>query len=130
MGLLSYFVNPMLVYTFQLSKWRQVKAMGIPYLDTTVKTGNCVQVAPYWDMVMGVKKGLITQEEYTKLYNEIVDYWFFQDPLFWDWLLGHPILALGCYCEPGKFCHRHLLVQFLKRVTDVTEGGELFVNNG
>lgn len=116
----------MLVYTFQLSKWRQVQAMGIPYLDTTIKTGNCIQVAPHWDMVMGVKQGRMTEEEYTRLYNQIVDYWFYQDPLFWDWLLGHPVLALGCYCKPGKFCHRHLLVQFLKQITEVTEGGELF----
>lgn len=119
----------MRIYTFQMAKWRQVQALGIPYLDTTVKTGY-VQVAPRWDMVMGVKHRTMTQEEYTRQYNEIVDYWYFQDPLFWDVLLSHPVLALGCYCKPGEFCHRHLLVQFLKQVTDVEEGGELFTTTG
>lgn len=114
----------MKVYTFQLAKWRALKAQGIPYLDTTVKSG-AIQVAPLWEMALGVKAGTLSPEEYTRRYNEILEYWFFADPLFWEWLISHEVIALGCYCKSGDFCHRHLLVQYLKRITAVEDLGEI-----
>ena len=114
----------MIVYTYQLAHWRRLAKTGVPLVDTTVKTGE-QRLAPSWDMVLGIKRGTVSEEEYTRLYYARLDHWWFQDPLFWDELLTHPVLAFGCYCRAGTFCHRHLLVEFLKRVTHVEYRGEL-----
>lgn len=114
----------MKLYTFQLAKWRMVKALGVPRLDTTVKSG-CWQVAPSWEIVLGVKRGEITQEEYTRRYYEMLEYNLSRDPVFFHNLMQEEVVALGCYCRKGAFCHRLLLVEFLKRHTDVEYLGEL-----
>lgn len=114
----------MKVHTYQLAKWRRIKALGILALDTTVKTGAW-QVAPSWDLVLGIKKKLITQEEYTRRYYEMLEYNLSRDPAFFYTLRQEPEVALGCYCPPKAFCHRLLLVEFLKRLTDIEYLGEL-----
>jgi hypothetical protein len=114
----------MIVYTFQLAKWRQCKLRQIPYIDTTVKSG-CVQLAPHWDMVLGVKSGELPEKEYTERYYEILDYYFFNDPVFFDDLIRMETVAFGCYCPPGKFCHRLLLVEFLRCIAEVDYRGEI-----
>lgn len=114
----------MQLYTFQLSQWQAVWNKGIPAFDTTVKTG-CYWVAPSWDIVVAVKSNRITPDEYTaKYWAWLVDSYHFH-PEFWDWLVRQPVLALGCYCAPGKFCHRHLLVNFISGITEVCYCGEL-----
>ena len=114
------------VYTYQIAKWRVVKALdsGIVLIDTTVKTGY-KQVAPTWEMVMGSKDGSVSPENYTRQYNEILDYSRQVNPRFWGSLLRLEKVALGCYCAPGKFCHRHLLVDDLRKLTDVKYVAEI-----
>lgn len=74
---------------------------------------------------MGVKKGLITEETYTKRYLQILDYYWFNDSDFFEELLLIPNFAIGCYCQPGKFCHRHILAQFLSHVSHHSVEGEM-----
>lgn len=113
------------VFTFQLAKWRQVKLRGIPYVDTTVKSGH-IQLAPSWDIVQGIKTNTITEEEYTTRYNAMLDHWWYRDPEYFDDLLSLPQVAFGCYCKQDVFCHRHLIVSYLQRHCDnITYGGEL-----
>lgn len=114
----------MVIYTYQLAHWRRLKPGVVPLLDTTVKTGES-RLAPTWGMVVDVKAGRISEAEYTHRYRAILDYWWFQDLEFWDDLLNTPVIALGCYCPAGAFCHRHLLVEFLRSVTEVDYRGEL-----
>jgi hypothetical protein len=114
----------MIVYTYQLAHWRRLQKTQVPLVDTTVKTGD-VRLAPTWDMVLSIKRGALSEDDYSRLYFERLDYWWFHDPMFWDELLTHPVLAFGCYCRAGQFCHRHLLVDFLRRVTEVDYRGEL-----
>lgn len=111
-------------YTYQVSQHRRLKERGVPLIDTTVKSGY-VQVAPRWDMVLGHKRGQLSDAAYTDQYHELLDYWWFQDPDFFHWLLAPPVIALGCYCRPGAFCHRHLLAAFLSTVSDRPIIGEL-----
>lgn len=111
-------------YTYHIPQHRRLKERGVPLLDTTVKTGH-VQVAPRWDMVLGHKRGIISDEQYTEQYHALLDYWWFQHSDFFDWVLSHPVIALGCYCRPGAFCHRHLLAAFLSTVSDRPVLGEL-----
>ena len=114
------------VYTYQIAKWRVVKALdsGILLLDTTVKSGYA-QVAPTWEMVLGSKDGTVSEENYTRQYYDILDYSRRVNPNFWASLLRLEKVALGCYCARGKFCHRHLLVEYLGRITTVNYVAEI-----
>jgi len=76
-------------------------------------------------MVMGVKRGTYSEADYRRDYRNLLDYWWFHDPLFWDEFLALPEVALGRYCPNGNFCHRYLLVEFLREVTDVDYRGEI-----
>lgn len=114
----------MSIHTFQISQQRRLRDRGVTLVDTTVKSGYH-QVAPRWDMVMNHKKGIITDEEYTRDYLQILDYYWFHDPDFFAELLTIEKIGLGCYCPPGKFCHRHLLASFLSHVSHHTIEGEL-----
>ncbi len=118
------------VYTYQIAKWRLVKALdsGIVVIDTTVKSGYS-QVAPSWDMVMGHKAGTVSDEKYTQMYHDILDYSRQVNPNFWGSLLRLEKIALGCYCSPGKFCHRHLLVNYLRQLTTVNYVAEIGQTN-
>lgn len=112
------------IYTYQLAHHRRLAHGDVPLIDTSVKTGF-VQLAPRWDMVMGHKKGHLSDDGYTVQYQALLDYWWFRDPLFFDELLARPTFALGCYCKAGAFCHRHLLTKFLLQVSHHTYLGEL-----
>lgn len=78
---------------------------------------------------MDVKANRISEEEYTRVYYDMLDYAWFADPLFWDELLALPRVAFGCYCRPGTFCHRHLLTAFLCRHANARSMGELTKTN-
>jgi len=112
------------VYTYQISQWRRLASLGIPLIDSTVKTGD-YRLCPTWPMVLGVKKGHLSERSYTEQYHAILNHWWFADPDYFDQLLRYPHVAFGCYCPPGHFCHRYLLVDFLTRHTHTTYLGEL-----
>lgn len=114
----------MAIFTYQISQARRLTDRGVTLIDTTVKSGY-IQVAPTWRIVLGHKRKAVSDEEYTREYLGILDYWWFQDPLFFEQLLQIENIGLGCYCQPGKFCHRHLLASFLSHVSHHTIEGEL-----
>lgn len=74
-------------------------------------------LAPTWEMVDGYKKGLISKEEYADRYIRL--------------LMGREIDPMGiahnfpdgmillCYEQPGKFCHRRVLADWVERETGV-----------
>jgi len=72
--------------------------------------------APTWDMVMGEKKGLITQDEYTDLYHTKMYRLYEERPEVWLELLNRERVVLKCFCKSGDFCHRLLLVEYLEKV--------------
>lgn len=114
----------MQVYTFQLTKLENLIFSDIPYLDTTVKSGYW-QLAPSWEIVMGVKSGKITEAEYTEQYWAMLEWRYETYPEFFEWLITHEKIAFGCYCPAGKFCHRHIITKFLSHITDIDYCGEL-----
>ena len=119
----------MKVYTYQIANWRHANRIGVKALDTTVKSGEAL-LAPTWNMVLGHKAGTVTDEEYEALYMQMLEERYEHHPEFFEWLTAHEEIALGCYCAPGKFCHRHLIVKFLKQITDVIELGEITSKTG
>lgn len=106
----------MKLYTFQIAKWRKLKADDIPYIDTTFKTGNPI-FAPTKKMVFGYKYGDLSEEEYTEMYISMMRESMRTHKEEWLKLLDMEVVAVGCYCPDGKFCHRKLLVYVLERIT-------------
>lgn len=104
------------LFTTQLSNWRTAKRLKIELVDTTVK-GKAPLFAPTWDMVMGHKNGTITDEEYTRLYREKMIQSWVENREGWErFMQREEPIALACYCAPGKFCHRKLLVKILEKL--------------
>lgn len=102
------------LYTIQLAKWRKAQAMGMPLVDTTVKSGLSA-FAPTWDMLRDLKEGIITQEQYTELYLKKMQMSQTTVPVLWDRLVNMGTVSIACYCRAGKFCHRHVLKDILDR---------------
>lgn len=116
------------LYTIQMSKRKAFLKEFLDgiFLDSTVKTG-IGRYAPTWPMVLGHKDGTVSDEEYTLLYREmmlrswIYDRTAFVSPVKQAYDSGIP-LAVACYCKPGKFCHRHLLVEYLVKGAAAVHG--------
>lgn len=120
-------------YTVHLSKWRKVRKDGYFLLDSTTKTGDKV-FAPGWDIVLGHKDKSITDEEYTAVYVERMRQSYRENQEHWHELFRYPKVVIGCYCTPGNFCHRYLLVKFFEGVAkkqgfDFQYEGELYLND-
>jgi uncharacterized protein YeaO (DUF488 family) len=105
----------MRLYTIQLAQWRKAKGLVVPLLDTTVRTGDkCF--APSWDMVLGVKSGELTEDEYTKLYKRKMLDSIKTNPSRWAEVLKMESVAVACYCTNGAFCHRYILAEILQQL--------------
>lgn len=135
---------PTTIYTGQIGKIRPM--LNARIIDSTIKTGR-LEVAPTWEIVMGVKAwkacmvakkpltpNCISIEEYTRIYTGILHNSFQENEKFFMELLREEEVVFTCYCnmeEPGiKFCHRTVLAKELWEHAsamgyDVTLGGEL-----
>lgn len=90
---------------------RHMKAVAIsirpPYW---YKGKDYLDLAPTWDIVLGVKDGTVTQGEYIDVYNQILSK---LDPQQVANELGDGAIML-CYESPNDFCHRHLVSQWMR----------------
>ena len=117
------------IYTIQIGQWRLLSNTGITMMDITAKSG-WKSFAPDYGLVMEYKKGLVSEEEYTKLYIERLKY--IQDRMDADWeeLKRSKKIAFACYCKAGDFCHRHIFKQcaedyLVEQGFEVEQKGEL-----
>lgn len=102
--------------TIQIAKHRLLTGRSIELIDTTVKSGNHI-FAPTWEMVLGHKSKEISDERYTRMYrarmiqsmNQYRDQWI-------AFVNDDEPKAIACYCQAGKFCHRHLLIDIFREV--------------
>ena len=108
------------LYTSQLSQWRSVKALNIPYIDTTIKSG-LTYFSPTWEMVSNYKKGLLSEQEYTLRYFRLMTQSQINIPKAWKKLFNYDQLCIMCYCQRETFCHRHLLKNIIKDYAEVHE---------
>ncbi|EBQ9842312.1 DUF488 family protein [Salmonella enterica subsp. enterica serovar Weltevreden] len=124
------------LWTLQLAKWRIAEKRNLPKLDITVKSG-LKYLAPDWDFLMDYKKsdkGPEAEAAYTKRYMQKLNRLFDEDTDKLIEILRQGEVVLMCYCPPGKFCHRHLLVSYLIEIGewfgyDVIYMGELDAAN-
>lgn len=105
------------IYTIQIAKWRKAKELNIPLMDTTVKSGVSA-FAPSWDIVLGIKGGTLSEEAYREVYVGILRGTWMNQRAEWEKLLGMNDVALGCYCPPGKFCHRLILKEAVIKILE------------
>lgn len=106
------------VFTVQISNWRVATERGVLVINSTVRAKHPL-FAPTWDMVMGHKQGSVSDDEYRREYYALLDHRLHANVVPWQEFFmfnqGRQI-ALGCYCTPGDFCHRHLLVPMLGKL--------------
>lgn len=86
--------------------------------------------APTWDIVRGHQKGRISDVEYTEKYLAILRSRYSKNPKLFTAPLEHDEVTVTCFCRPGKFCHRHLLIAVFAKIAEkhgitVIGGGEL-----
>lgn len=97
-------------------------------VDTTVKSGGDTPFSPHWYMVQGHKSGHYSDDEYTKLYMDLMRQRYSDNPDYWHAFVRQHRVAVGCYCPAGAFCHRHLLLNCLEGVAK--QQGVPFVRRG
>ena len=105
------------VFTVRLSNWRVAVDRGIRVVDATFKGGHPF-FAPQGPMVWALKDGRISEEEYARQYRQLMNQSVQQNQLGWDEFLMQfhdKQVAIGCFCAPGEFCHRHLLIPMLAK---------------
>lgn len=106
------------IYTIALSQWRKAKEEGIELVDITVKSG--IQTfAPEPAVLWAYKRGEVSDDQYTDLYIKRMREQFRARPeAFEEFLNKEGKVAVACYCPAGKFCHRHLFIDFIKAIGD------------
>jgi hypothetical protein len=85
---------------------------GTDRTDITVKGQDSMGkfFAPSWDMVMGVKKGTISEQEYIYKYINIIR----NAPVeAWLWLFSMDERTFVCFCPEQAFCHRNILANYM-----------------
>jgi len=81
-------------------------------LDVTVKSGNGA-FSPTWDMVMAVKKGIMTTDEFDHRYEKRMNQSMLSFPGLWLSLSLEEEVVLCCYCNPHEHCHRFVLARIM-----------------
>jgi uncharacterized protein YeaO (DUF488 family) len=91
------------------------------HVDVTVKSAAewARPFAPTWDLVMGHKNGLVSDQEYTWRYESLLE----RNPLLTRavyqlhqlGLQNGGSVTLCCYCKDGDFCHTAVLARYLAK---------------
>lgn len=89
---------------------------GPDRLDVTVKGQHQFGkvLAPRWDMVMttkthGAKAHAWYIQEYHKILEAVPNH-------VWQELLSHRRIVFVCFCRKEDFCHRNLLVEYMRDI--------------
>jgi len=90
----------------------QFRYSGPDRLDITAKQKT--PFSPTWRMVNRFKNGTINQEEYSKLYIDLMNRSYAINYNSWCNILNRNKITFVCYCNPKRFCHRFLLAQYFE----------------
>lgn len=72
-------------------------------------------LAPTWEMVRGAKNDIITNQQYTEMYLDLLKERNFNAELFMEWVDSndHDVYLL-CYEKPDGFCHRRIVADYIE----------------
>lgn len=101
------------IFTGRISDWRHWQNTDVLFLDITLMSGD-LTFAPTGATLWPYKRGEIDEDAYTESYYRTLQERIRNDYRPWRWLLQQESVCLSCYCQHGKFCHRHLLKRPLK----------------
>lgn len=97
--------------TIGLGKIQHRGFYGDRGMDITVKSAGPIgkTFAPTWPLVMGLKNGKITWEEYACQYRNLMRASYRRFPDIWENVLSREQVWFLCYCHDERHCHRSLL---------------------
>lgn len=76
-----------------------------------------LDLAPTWQMVNGIKQGILDEHQYTEMYLDLLKQRRF-DPHRFVKQLKEPTFLL-CYEKPTDFCHRRVLALWIEDQTGI-----------
>ena len=93
----------------------RIKYSGENKLDITIGTGDKV-FAPSWEIVIGHKRGKITDKQYTNAYIKLMRISYKRHKKRWNEILNKDKIVFCCYCSSDKFCHRYILANIFTKL--------------
>ena len=116
----------MVIYTGYYSKVKEYTDSGLKLLSISrtrpdfVK--DCIDIPQFFPdekLLWGYKKGEIDEMEYTSKYLDQLNNLGIKKILQTIQLFGENVILL-CWESPEKFCHRHILADYIARHSDLT----------
>ncbi len=108
-------------YTGYYSKFKQYDSAGLKTISISrtwpngiVPYGKIPELYPDKDTLWSYKNGEIDEMEYTRRYLDQLDKLGIRDILLKIHHYGDDVILL-CWEAPGKFCHRHILADYINR---------------
>lgn len=97
------------VFTSRLQNYK-----GLDGLDITYKSNSIF--SPTKKLVHGYKYWRISQEEYVKIFYELMRESYNNNYKEWQRILNLKSVVLLCYCPENSFCHRFLIKDMLVKL--------------
>lgn len=108
-----------MIVTSYFANHRKLKNEGFAVVSIArFPPGSCkgiLDFAPSEDLVRGSKSGTLSEEYYKACYIKMLDNIPVSRALELVNILKEGNYALCCFCGKNKFCHRHLLAEWLNR---------------
>lgn len=108
-------------YTGYYSKLGEYKSAGLKLVSISrtkpkglTVDGDIPELYPEKDLLWGFKNMDIEEMEYTSKYLDQLDRIGIKDILLKIHSFGNDVVLL-CWEAPGKFCHRHILADYINR---------------
>ena len=111
----------MMIYTGYFSKVKDYKSSGLTVVSISRTEpfpvdGKLTLLAPEESILWKYKNGEIDEMEYTSLYLDQLDRIGIRDILLGIHTFGDDVV-LVCWEAPDKFCHRHILADYINKRT-------------
>ena len=106
------------IKTGYFANWRKYQNEGyemigiVRYVPSYFNGKNLINLAPSVELLNDYKKGLINEDNFREVYNSYLEENF--NLVYSDLAnLNLDKIVLCCFEKPDKFCHRHILADFL-----------------
>ena len=115
-----------MIYTGYYSKVKEYEDAGyrtvsisITKPDGVCLTGKIPELCPSLKLFQRYRYGDVTEKEYTREYLEQLDKIGIREILMMIHTFGENVVLL-CWEAPGRFCHRHILADYINKNSKLT----------